>query len=83
MDDVDTPNNPLCCRDEIRVACAISEIKKNITLNRDVLTNNTAQCAPDIFFLERLFDRFLDECLTGFAIENPQELTDVLLNELP
>ena len=54
--------------DETRVACAISEIKKNMTLNSEVLTNKTAQCAVDMDFRERLEERFKADFFEGFAI---------------
>jgi hypothetical protein len=69
MEEVDNPNKFPCWREVARVAWAISDIRKKITLNNEVLTNRTAQWAPDMFFLERRLDRFL-ECLAGFAIEN-------------
>jgi hypothetical protein len=69
MDEVANPKTPPCWREDMRVAWAMSEIKKKITLNNEVLTNSTAQCAPDMLFLVRRLDRFL-ECLAGFAIEN-------------
>jgi hypothetical protein len=47
----------------------MSDIRKKITLNKEVLTNKTAQWAPDMLRLFRRLLRFL-ECLTGFAIEN-------------
>ena len=44
----------------------MSEIRKNITLNKEVLKNSTAQWAPDMLFLARRLDLFEE----GFAIEN-------------
>ena len=70
--------------DETRVACAISEIRKNIMLNSEVLTNKTAQCAVDMALRERREERFeTDFLIEGFAIADLRLKQKMDLKETP